>query len=92
MNILVTGATGFIGSKLVDTLRKEHVIFLLVRRNQENEDFDNDKRNVYKPHYTVNKNTGKNEVIMIIVEKNTPRETCLQARSMIFILSFSGIL
>src|SRR5665647_3617562 len=43
------------------------------------------------PSCPVNKNTGKKEAIIIMVEKNTPLETCLHELSIIPILISSGI-
>jgi len=44
------------------------------------------------PSCPVNKKTGKKEAMMIIVEKNTPLDTCLHERSMIPNRTCSGIL
>lgn len=38
MNILVTGATGFIGKKLIHSLISEHVVHILIRPNSQWED------------------------------------------------------
>jgi hypothetical protein len=43
------------------------------------------------PSCPVSKKTGRKEAIIIMVEKNTPLETCLQDFSMIRILTASGI-
>jgi hypothetical protein len=43
------------------------------------------------PSCPVNKNTGRNEAMIITVEKNTPRDTILQELSIILIRTSSGI-
>jgi hypothetical protein len=43
------------------------------------------------PSWPVNKNTGRKEVMMIMVEKKTPLDTCLLERSIMCMRTSSGI-